>query len=197
MFPAPKIMFDERFGLESAVIGGLKTKTRRFAKLKESDEQYLNEAFDFDLRASVIIDEYSRFKKGDVVAVAQRYGDVYAQNPEWLKGQIAANGDFLSVLKESPAWINKMFGKSYYLPHRIQILDVELERLQDISDDDCMKEGITPFRDQYSFHDKVKEELVVRNTPQRAFAELIDRMSGRGTWDSNPWVFVYSFVLSR
>jgi len=197
MFPAPKIMFNERFGLESAVIGGLKTKTRRFAKLKERDEQYLNEAFDLDFRKKVIIDDYSRFKKGDLVAVAQSYEAVYKESPEWFKGQLEANGDYLDNLKDKPGWTNKMFTSSYYLRHRIQILSVELERLQDISDDDCMKEGITPFRDQYSFHDKVREALVVRNTPQRAFAELIDRMSGRGTWDSNPWVFVYSFVLSR
>jgi hypothetical protein len=25
------------------------------------------------------------------------------------------------------------------------------------------------------------------------FAALIDKVSGRGTWDRNPWVFAYTF----
>ena len=32
-----------------------------------------------------------------------------------------------------------------------------------------------------------------RYTPREAFASLIDKVSGRGTWKSNPWVFVYEF----
>lgn len=30
-----------------------------------------------------------------------------------------------------------------------------------------------------------------------AFAALIDKISGKGTWDSNPWVFVYEFELIK
>lgn len=194
---AQKMLFCERFGLESAVLNGYKTMTRRIVKLKERDEQYLNEAFDLEFRKQVIIDEYSRFKKGDLVAVAQSYEAVYKESPEWFKGQLEANGDYLDNLKDQPGWTNKMFTSSYYLRHRIQILSVDMERLQDISDEDCMREGISIFKDQYSFNDTKKEVWVVRNTPFRAFAELIDRLSGKGTWESNPWVFVYKFVLTR
>ena len=34
-------------------------------------------------------------------------------------------------------------------------------------------------------------------TPITAFAALIDRISGKGTWKSNPWVFVYEFELVK
>ena len=34
-------------------------------------------------------------------------------------------------------------------------------------------------------------------TPREAFAALIDRISGRGTWQCNPWVFVYEFELIK
>lgn len=30
-----------------------------------------------------------------------------------------------------------------------------------------------------------------------AFASLIDKVSGKGTWDSNPWVIVYEFELLK
>lgn len=32
-------------------------------------------------------------------------------------------------------------------------------------------------------------------TPKMAFEELIDKVSGRGTWESNPIVWVYEFEL--
>lgn len=35
------------------------------------------------------------------------------------------------------------------------------------------------------------------STPKEAFAALIDRTCGKGTWNSNPWVFVYDFELIR
>lgn len=33
------------------------------------------------------------------------------------------------------------------------------------------------------------------STPIEAFAVLIDKVSGKGTWDKNPWVFAYTFEL--
>lgn len=32
---------------------------------------------------------------------------------------------------------------------------------------------------------------------QEAFASLIDKVSGRGTWERNPWVVVYEFELLK
>ncbi len=34
-------------------------------------------------------------------------------------------------------------------------------------------------------------------TPRGAFAALIDKISGKGTWESNPYVFVYEFELVK
>ena len=35
------------------------------------------------------------------------------------------------------------------------------------------------------------------STPREAYAALIDRISGKGTWESNPYVFVYEFELIK
>ena len=32
-------------------------------------------------------------------------------------------------------------------------------------------------------------------TPKDAFSSLIDKVSGKGTWDSNPYVYVFTFEL--
>lgn len=34
-------------------------------------------------------------------------------------------------------------------------------------------------------------------TPQLAFKALINRTSGMGTWEMNPWVFAYTFELVK
>lgn len=42
-----------------------------------------------------------------------------------------------------------------------------------------------------------KGTAVEFDTPRKAFAALIDKVSGRGTWDRNPWVVVYEFELVK
>ncbi len=34
-------------------------------------------------------------------------------------------------------------------------------------------------------------------TPQDAYEILIDKVSGKGTWERNPYVFVYDFELVK
>lgn len=76
---------------------------------------------------------------------------------------------------------------------------------QDVSDEDCLKEGIYPY---YYGDEKEKIECGFYPdgfsfygidyhypTPREAFAVLIDRISGKGTWESNPYVFAYEFEL--
>lgn len=107
-----------------------------------------------------------------------------------------------SVGATSAGWGNKMFVRAELMPHRIRITDVRVERLQDISDDDCLKEGIEKMVTgceyyQYSFYDHFKSLWHNHMTPREAFARLIDKVSGKGTWGSNPYVFVYDFELIK
>lgn len=87
------------------------------------------------------------------------------------------------------------------MPNQIRITDVRVERLQDISDEDCIKEGIEKFDAfgdpaSYRFYDRKKCIIYPKKwcvSPREAYAALIDKVSGKGTWDSNPYVFVYDF----
>ena len=186
-----KIMFNDKYGLTAAVLNGDKTMTRRIIPLTDADRDYLDNAFDWDLRESVIIDRYARYKGGEIVAVAQAYKDVFP------------NADFEMVgdefMTESKGWNNKMFVAADLMPHHIRITDIKIERLKDISDEDCLKEGLywifeTPeMLKKWTFFGTIK----TWNTRREAFAHLIDKVSGKGTWDSNPWVFVYSFELIK
>lgn len=181
-----KIMFNSKLGLEQAVLEGRKTMTRRSVsdKILNKYQDYQNWWNTQKGGFKVPEDEFylceSPFKVNDVIAIAQRYCDVLhcADVP---KG-------------EEKGWGNKMFVKAELMPHHIKITYIKVERLQNISDEDCLKEGIRRcnLNKKFAFDDKR-----AYNTAREAFAALIDKISGKGTWNSNPWVFVYEFKLIK
>lgn len=221
-----KIMFSDKYGLTKAVLEGRKTMTRRIIKCprtfrgewvagfnihrRHSDKKIVDWPcmYDADEREFDMGEILPKYKLGEVVAIAQSYMDVDRFH---RKGKNAAYLEYLdSILPELklyPGWGNKMFVKADLMPHHIEITRIKVERLQDISDEDCLKEGI------------VKQEVISDESPliyaydaflngesgyfasqwfkrpKEAFAVLIDKVSGKGTWESNPFVFAYEFVL--
>jgi len=203
-------MFNDKFGLTQAVLDGRKTMTRRMANLTQQEADMLMGKLP-DCPKSLICAIWhnkSRFKVGEVVAIAQSYMDVDRFH---RKGKNAAYLEYLdSILPELklyPGWGNKMFVKADLMPHHIKITGIKVERLQDISDEDCLKEGIvrqevisdeSPFLYAYdAFLDGDNKYFASRwfKNPKEAFAVLIDKVSGKGVWESNPFVFAYEFVL--
>ncbi len=98
-------------------------------------------------------------------------------------------------LESEPGWTNKMFVRADLMPHRIRITNIKVERLQDISHEDCLKEGIYnwPNGDTWTYGNS----WYAFATPQEAFAEMIDKVHCKGTWNINPYVFVYEFELLK
>lgn len=155
------------------------------------------------LEDPTIIDD-ARYEVGEVIAIAQSYRDV-AQGGYPIDSRYDAfraanwrnNED--GALKRSAGWSNKMFVRADLMPRHIWITYVKAERLQDISDEDCIKEGIDKWTAQgkryYGFFDYVKNKFSHYRKPREAYAALIDKVSGKGTWESNPYVFVYEFGL--
>lgn len=179
-----KIMFNDKYGLTEAVLNGRKTQTRRVINLTDTDKEYLDTAFDWYFQDSVIIDRYAHYKIGEVVAVAQSYSQC---NKEYDR-------KIVDKMIVSAGWSNKMFVRADQMPHHIRITNIRVDRLQDISDEDCLAEGIrrTKFGDSISYYfERGKNFYSARG----AYATLIDKVSGKGTWDSNPYVFVYDFEL--
>lgn len=200
-----KIMFNDRYVLTDVVISGIKNNTRRI----EGGRQFqlaATEAEDFFYEEDAgyivmccqgveIFRHKCRYKLGEVVAVAQSY-EAAGFDPEYsIEGMLYA--------KKHAGWRNKMFVSAKYMPHQIRITGIRCERLQDISDDDCFREGISESwyestdTTTYGFADGKKGTAVEFDTPRQAFAALIDKVSGRGTWKRNPWVVVYEFELVK
>jgi len=87
-------------------------------------------------------------------------------------------------------WRNKIFMPEWASRIKLKITDVRAEHLQDISEDDAKAEG-------------VKSTAVVNEQgddytglyASEHFANLINKINGPGTWDENPWVWVYEFKV--
>lgn len=194
-----KIMFNDKYGLTQAVLEGRKSQTRRLSKLDKFGEYNINHASTQPWgKASLqaFIKNDAAFKVGEVIAIAQKYSETSWDRTIYDK--LLKMCDGLLPQYTLAGWDNKMFVKADLMPHHIRIIKIRIERLQDISDEDCMKEGI--WRDDnvglegttYWYHGLANSSF---RTPQEAYASLIDRISGKGTWATNPYVFVYEFEL--
>lgn len=86
-------------------------------------------------------------------------------------------------------WKNKLFMPASDARHFIKITSVRAERLQDISDEDCIKEGIIFDGSVYSNGLDNIQYL----EPRAAYKALINSIDGKDTWDNNPWVWVYDY----
>lgn len=203
-----KINFNDRYGLTDAVIEGRKTMTRRLADPKQKYQgfKWWQPCLElgFGLYGLIEDDDWEliepRYHLGEVVAVAQSYEQIGA-NPQHYISRPDIDG--YQIISMCPGWRNKIFVRADLMPHQIRITGIKCEQLQSISDDDCFREGIieswyeSTDTTTYGFADEKKATAVEFDTPREAFASLIDRVSGKGTWASNPWVVVYEFELVK
>jgi len=220
-----KIMFQEKFGLESAVFERSKTMTRRVARYRGKQEvcyyrwpagkvvgdgQYLFiECLDADER-SFEPEQYirSQYHVGEIVAIAQPYKDIhqYGTVPTWVPSPKDPTG--FVMWDESAGYNNKLYVCADFMPHHIKITGIKAEFMQDISEEDAMKEGIIrvdetsrvmgckPYYTYYGskFHGE---------TAKAAFISLIDKLRKKPKTNINgreipcepynPIVFVYEF----
>ena len=218
-----KIMFNDRYGLTQAVLERKKTMTRRIVNYPKKFKGVEDTMLEFNRRIGadiyydcVVCDADGHelgqlplpYEVGDVVAIAQPYKNDDVLNYNAYNEDGTAREDGLQRHKEmlgSKGYRNKMFVKADLMPHHIRITDLWFERLQNISDDDCLKEGIhvhNPEPGNPNFigyaYDATPGTNVKRwwfHTPREAFAALINRVSGPHTWDGNPWVIAYTFEL--
>lgn len=215
-----KIMFNDSYSLTKAVLEGRKTMTRRIIPPIEVDwnrrgkvtlpvSSFRSGVLFMDT-GSILNDlsEYfaptkyqPKYKVGEVVAVAQSYEDV----------KDSCEDTRVSPLVAKAGYRNKMFVRADLMPHQLRITNVRVERLQDISDKEVYKEGFEKdtvnngwgnyahhWEAMLVYYDSIGRTREIRSPyPREAFAALIDKVSGNGTWESNPWVFVYEFELVR
>lgn len=226
-------MFSDRYGLTQAVLDGKKTMTRRKV-ITPADMtcDFWNPVMGIDDKGKVYFtvdccdgrrrDIYPQYQIGEVLVIAQPYKNIIAAITPTYGSPHAYDG-----LRREAGWNNKMFVRADLMPHRIRIKNIKVERLQDISDVDCRKEGIIHVnwrqylkQDVYDFTPQKYKEHSLWTLPifeesfldswaekkpgeyaaestKVAFAVLIFKLMGRKVWEQNHFVFAYEFELVR
>ena len=211
-----RIGFNDTYGLTAAVIEGRKNMTRRICKdhalgCEILASEVLSMRFNADdnvveflMNNGGVATSVPKYRRGEIVAVAQPYKDLdyslkgFATNPDRTCG---IRREFA---QKQAGWNNKMFVSAKFMPHYIRITDVRVERLQDISEEDCLLEGVVRRKEmhprqewepEYTFGDGKYHA----QNPRAAFAALIDKpgVGGKGTWERNPWCVAYTFKLNN
>lgn len=206
-----KIMFNDRFNLTKLVLEGRKSMTRRFingdySSIIVSEGKYLGVVGNEEEYIRIV----PKFEIGEIVAIAQPYKTIYQD-------------DWKALLKYDPnlaeredaeclaGWNNKMFVRADLMIKHIRIVNIRVQQLQSISEKDCLNEGImrTIHKSadgewaRYYWHHGITKSNCPHgqyreyDTPLEAFSSLIDSISGKGTWERNPFVFVYEFELVK
>lgn len=226
-----KIMFNDKYQLTKAVLEGRKTQTRRIIKcprtfkgewvagfnihIRKSDKKVVDWPcmYDADEREFDGGEILPRYMVGEIVAIAQSYKDL-GYNKIALDRSPKDWRIVRGTLGKCKGWNNKMFVRAEACVHQIKITNIRIQRLQDISDEDCLAEGVV--KSVHNIPTQAPQSIVgyypslslkeaadkvgwghTYSTPQYAYAALIDKVSGKGTWESNPWVFVYEFELVK
>ena len=185
-----------------AILDGRKTMTRRIIKLPKKYNWYV---FDGEVHLDSDSNEDYTFdcpygKIGDVLWVRETWQneceEIQIAGGDWSNAYLNATGKFVykadgEVLpKDSVA-----FGKwkpSIHMPReacrlRLEITDIKVGRVQDISEEDAMKEGVKGT----GLSSAISADEI--ETARDRFLSLWESINGPDSWHSNPWVWVVSF----
>ena len=100
-------------------------------------------------------------------------------------------------------WKPSIFCKREYSRITLEIVSVRVERLQDISYEDALAEGVSDLtamlRDECKPPDGESGNDCARRLhwPQRLYEQLWESINGAGSWDVNPWVWCIEFKVMK
>ena len=86
---------------------------------------------------------------------------------------------------EPPSWRPSIYMPRWASRLTLEVTEIRVERLNDISEEDAIAEGCQCAGVPASL------------TNRGAFAKLWESINGPGSWDENPWVWVVGFELKE
>lgn len=140
------------------------------------------------------------FAVGEKVAVAECLKDLGYDPKD------TSNGHWRG-LEHTPAWTMKSHVSASQCKHFIKITGRQVKRLQDITDEEILHSGVYRWQDMPGCPKLTKESDWILygfhkfwdgyETPRNAYASMIEKTQKKGFWDSNPWVVLYQFELTK
>lgn len=121
---------------------------------------------------------YVRYRRGDRQRVILSCGE----NPKWQWKK-----DYLSPL-HMPKWAARLW---------LELTDVRVERVQDITEEDALAEGVQALPGGMFVGYNRKGEAIGGTTAQGAFMMLWESIHGPGAWARNEWLWCLTFTKVR
>lgn len=107
----------------------------------------------------------------------------------------AASKDFSFMKRVSPVRMKQEHSRL-----TLRIKSVKVERLADISEEDCLKEGVETFMNfgEIAYIDYSKKHHALYNA-RESFATLWNSTHKKPEekWEANPWVFAYEYEVIK
>ena len=85
----------------------------------------------------------------------------------------------------------------------LRVTEIRVERLQDISEEDAIAEGIKAEKGGFKSYEIIHSgphkgkpnphSYVPNREAVYSYEELWESINGEGSWDANPWVWVVKF----
>lgn len=203
-----------------AILAGRKTQTRRVVK-QQPDEDYYYEIklqdgiLTIDYNAgdmnSQIVSPYG--KPGDILWVRETWRKIQECNSEETIIQYAADkpdslylvdGDGFQMFNKNGTEKLVSWKPSIHMPKEaarifLKVKDVRVERLQVVSEEDAIAEGVeiksSTLSGQNVFRNYIEDEIIGFVAPENSFASLWQSIYGPESWNQNPYVWVYTFEV--
>jgi hypothetical protein len=192
-----------------ALLDGRKTQTRRIVKPRR-DPDFGCELSPCEIAAEIngdtrrISSPYGQL--GDLLWVRETFYPVYPQDPGYNNGN-PIEYDYRATYKDGDRlgdyWAPKKWTPSIHMPRQasrltLELTNVRVELLQDISEEDAIAEGIPHSemaRGPYGIPGMSKVHFL--GTAREAFEVLWNNINGDGAWSANPWVWALSFNVHK
>lgn len=195
-----------------ALLAGTKTQTRRQIKPRGKRPSLFNG----DWSDSYILDPGNEsWRRQDI--------PIETGDRLWVKETYALVGDNLHLGDEAQScfdmrtpvyyradeeqpelsrWRPSIFMKRGYSRLTLTVTDVRVERLQDISRDDAVAEGLIQVHTAPALAAKLDSNWGFEGdkrhgSPRSAYAALWNHINGTGSWEANPWIVAYTFSVER
>ncbi|EAN4677860.1 hypothetical protein EHN46_02590 [Salmonella enterica] len=190
-----------------AILEGRKTQTRRPIKWKQTRFTEIGEREDgsnwpWSEDTEKVCDYWHPCPfgaVGDRIWVRETFGWQIRRDPVGGTGEFrvyrATTPDAVRYQTASGEAAPMKWVPSIHMPRRasritLEITDVRVERVQDISQRDAIAEGGPPDHPSFS---KISQEMGFIDWPRSWFAQTWWGIYGREAWNTNPWVWAITF----
>ena len=205
MKPYPILFSTE---MVQAILEGRKTQTRRVIKTQPENDVY----FEVKKVSEGVLFDYNQGIDGSKVVRCPygKVGDVLWVRETWcLTTPFGPEEYYFGYKTSSQAEIKASEKYDYYSPDEwkpsihmpkeacrifLQITNIRVERLKDISAEDAFREGINYSYDEeegYKYWHYIKKKF--GPSPIHSFQTLWESINGEESWEANPWVWVIEF----